>query len=315
MAQPSNLPRWSDTVSADPTRVFQPTSGKADVGWDEGERPAAEHINWLLWTIYLWCSYLKNLNTEALTWTVLQTFGASVAVTGTVTATGVITGSTLHALNDVLIDDDLNVVDDAAIGGDLGVVGATVLAGVNCTGLTASAAVAGASVAATGAVTGATGTFSGAVSATDHRFSTARNRWFYATTDSASDPTATWGPESGTTEPACKYNSTGTDPLYVRVPVESGETIVSITVEYDNTDGSHDGQFALMRRTNSGGSTLGATGGSSTLTHGAGRTTSTATYGTAVAADAAFNLQVFGSSGISSGALKLYRIGVNYTRP
>lgn len=73
MAQPTDLPRWS----TDPGTTTEPTEAKKDDGFVAGEKPAAQTHNWLFNTIYLWCDYLKNLTSEALTWTAVQTIQGS----------------------------------------------------------------------------------------------------------------------------------------------------------------------------------------------------------------------------------------------
>jgi hypothetical protein len=73
MAQPTDLPRWS----TDPGTTTEPTEAKKDDGFVAGEKPAAQTHNWLFNTIYLWCDYLKNITSEALTWTAVQTIQGS----------------------------------------------------------------------------------------------------------------------------------------------------------------------------------------------------------------------------------------------
>lgn len=73
MAQPTDLPRWS----TDPGTTTEPTEAKKDDGFVAGEKPAAQTHNWLFNTIYLWCDYLKNLTSEALTWTAKQIYSLS----------------------------------------------------------------------------------------------------------------------------------------------------------------------------------------------------------------------------------------------
>lgn len=54
--KPTVLPRWAD-VGGD---IVEPSSGKKDIGWVAGERPAAEYFNWLLNVNYLWAEYLSD---------------------------------------------------------------------------------------------------------------------------------------------------------------------------------------------------------------------------------------------------------------
>lgn len=69
----STLPRWADTVSGDPAKVSEPASGKKDIGWVVGEKPPAQWKNWLLLQCYNWLVWLDAFETEAHTWTQLQT--------------------------------------------------------------------------------------------------------------------------------------------------------------------------------------------------------------------------------------------------
>ena len=43
----STLPRWADTVAADPTKVVEPAAGKKDIGWLVVGKPPAQWKNWL----------------------------------------------------------------------------------------------------------------------------------------------------------------------------------------------------------------------------------------------------------------------------
>ena len=88
----STLPRWADTVAADPTKVVEPASGKKDIGWAVAEQPPAQWKNWLLLQIYNWLVWLDAFETEAHTWTKLQTFTQSVLNTRAIRATGNGTG-------------------------------------------------------------------------------------------------------------------------------------------------------------------------------------------------------------------------------
>lgn len=54
--KPATTPRWAD-VGGD---IVEPATGKKDVGWAAGERPANSFFNWLLNLIYLWMLYLRD---------------------------------------------------------------------------------------------------------------------------------------------------------------------------------------------------------------------------------------------------------------
>jgi hypothetical protein len=68
MAKPASLPRWADAGGD----IQEPSSGKKDVGWT-GERAKYQWMNWWMNLMYQWTSYLNTLESEALTWTGLQT--------------------------------------------------------------------------------------------------------------------------------------------------------------------------------------------------------------------------------------------------
>lgn len=77
----STLPRWADTVSGDPTKVSEPAAGKKDIGWLVAEKPPAQWKNWLLLMIYNWLVWLDAFETEAHTWTQLQTLQRGQTIT------------------------------------------------------------------------------------------------------------------------------------------------------------------------------------------------------------------------------------------
>lgn len=74
MAKPSKKPRFATGGGAIVTDV---PAGKRDVGWTDGDPLEGPYLNDLLKNIYEWVNYLDGLNGEALSWSVLQTFAAS----------------------------------------------------------------------------------------------------------------------------------------------------------------------------------------------------------------------------------------------
>ena len=88
----STLPRFADTVAANPARVVEPPSGKKDIGWDVGEKPPAQWKNWLLLQTYNWLVWLDAFESESHTWTKLQTFGAGITVSNSTLNTRAIYG-------------------------------------------------------------------------------------------------------------------------------------------------------------------------------------------------------------------------------
>ena len=88
----STLPRYADTVSANPARVVEPPSGKKDIGWDVGEKPPAQWKNWLQLQVYNWLVWLDAFETEAHTWTITQTFGGGISASNSTLNTRAIYG-------------------------------------------------------------------------------------------------------------------------------------------------------------------------------------------------------------------------------
>jgi hypothetical protein len=76
MAQPTNVPRWN-TTGANRT---DPPAGTKDAGLVAGAPLVSSYLNWLLFTIYEWTLYVKNIGAEILTWTAAHTFNAGIIV-------------------------------------------------------------------------------------------------------------------------------------------------------------------------------------------------------------------------------------------
>lgn len=55
MSKPTNKPGWNPT---DSSKVVEPTSTKKAQGWAAGEKPAAEHFNWLMKTVSQWIDHI-----------------------------------------------------------------------------------------------------------------------------------------------------------------------------------------------------------------------------------------------------------------
>ncbi len=60
MAIPDKHPRWADDPSAGFPGAVEPSEGKKDDGFDNGERAAAGHFNWLFRKAGEWTDYLAN---------------------------------------------------------------------------------------------------------------------------------------------------------------------------------------------------------------------------------------------------------------
>lgn len=71
MAQPGTVFRWADVGG----NLANPSEGLKDTGWQDGDQPAAKHVNADLNLIGQWVSYLAGLaNNESLTWILSQVF-------------------------------------------------------------------------------------------------------------------------------------------------------------------------------------------------------------------------------------------------
>jgi len=165
----STLPRWADTVSANPARVVEPPAGKKDIGWDVAEKPPTQWKNWLLLQVYNWLSWLDAFETEAHSWTKTQTFGAGITVSNTTLNTRAVLGTgngTAEGVKGVGGPGGHGVVGEASGAGTYAVFGkglALGVAGVRGEGGTDSpggsflGAGVGAGVSATGGAGGAVG--------------------------------------------------------------------------------------------------------------------------------------------------------------
>ena len=181
----ATLPRWADTVAADPSKVSEPASGKKDIGWIVGEKPPAQWKNWLLLQCYNWLVWLDAFETEAHTWTITQTFGGGISASNSTLNTRAIYGignGTAEGIKGVGGPGGNGVVGEAsgagtyalygkgtALGvigvrgeGGSGSVGGSFIGGGVSAGVSATAGSGGGvGVSALGILTGAGGTFQG----------------------------------------------------------------------------------------------------------------------------------------------------------
>lgn len=71
-ARPSSFPEFAsvDTFNgpASAINVVEPSTGKKQQGWDWGEKPPREHMNWIHRVSYNWFVYLDEKVTALLTW-------------------------------------------------------------------------------------------------------------------------------------------------------------------------------------------------------------------------------------------------------
>ena len=56
----ATLPQWAHTGAAPAANIEEPTLGKKQVGWDNGEQPPASTFNWILVNAYLWLRWLDD---------------------------------------------------------------------------------------------------------------------------------------------------------------------------------------------------------------------------------------------------------------
>jgi hypothetical protein len=104
--KPSEIPTWA-TTPADATHVVQPSAGKRLLGWQPGERPGCEYLNYDQNLLGDWCQYLSDgaltgnhSIAGTLSTTGACTLGGTVSAAGLITATG---GVTCAANQDVTV--------------------------------------------------------------------------------------------------------------------------------------------------------------------------------------------------------------------
>lgn len=61
MSKPTNKPGWNPS---DPSKIVEPSSTKKTQGWAAGEKPAAEHFNWLMKTLSQWVDYVDTAGVQ-----------------------------------------------------------------------------------------------------------------------------------------------------------------------------------------------------------------------------------------------------------
>ena len=65
MAKPTSKPDWTVGNPSFGTVTVEPSAGKKQNGWDVGERPPRQFMNWLFFNIDEWIDYLET-TTDAL---------------------------------------------------------------------------------------------------------------------------------------------------------------------------------------------------------------------------------------------------------
>lgn len=108
MAQPSDTPNWSTSGTK-----TEPSAPKQAQGWLVGEKVPAQWLNWWMNLVYQWIVYLKNLSSEAFTWTAAHTFESTLDVEDTLFAHG---GSQLQGFFKLSYTDESNTAGPITIG-------------------------------------------------------------------------------------------------------------------------------------------------------------------------------------------------------
>ena len=134
MAKPTKIPVWATTLAADVTtginNRIEPSAGKKVTGFTYNEKPPRQDINWLLWVIGEWMTYLDTVIDQDVTSGASPTFGAlavsTLAATSQVetdviiensTDSGVTIEGTLHKDGDItnaIGDLDMNNITSEA---------------------------------------------------------------------------------------------------------------------------------------------------------------------------------------------------------
>jgi ethanolamine utilization microcompartment shell protein EutS len=120
MAKPANQPRWAD-LATDPAQRTAPPGALANVGWAVADRPAAQHLNWLFFTIYSWLLYLSALLGGSGVSENLKAAGIDGTGNSTIAGTLGVTGATTLA--------SVGVTGNETVGGTFGVTGAATVGG------------------------------------------------------------------------------------------------------------------------------------------------------------------------------------------
>lgn len=59
-SKPTNKPRFAHDGAAPSGEVLEPSSGKKDVGWEGGEEPGHDYMNWIHSLTYEWIDWLDD---------------------------------------------------------------------------------------------------------------------------------------------------------------------------------------------------------------------------------------------------------------
>lgn len=80
-------------IAAATAQLSTPSDGQADVGWVPGQYPPAQVMNKLLWGIYRWIVWLKDLPNQAITWTAHHIFTGNVQIAPSAAGYGLLANS------------------------------------------------------------------------------------------------------------------------------------------------------------------------------------------------------------------------------
>lgn len=133
MSRPSSgqLPRWADGGGAS---VTEPNSGKKDIGWVVGEKPAAQYFNWLLnriWQFLAWLYASAAVKDEEQVFTFAQLFAPATGNKTAITAVGHGTGVGIDAGGSTAGSNGINGSGTRQSGGSPTAAGVGVQAGGN----------------------------------------------------------------------------------------------------------------------------------------------------------------------------------------
>lgn len=73
--KPSSVPEWATGGGA---ALLEPLLAEKQLGWVPGSRGPAQWFNWWMKLVYLWMVWLDAFESEAHTWSALQTFSAKI---------------------------------------------------------------------------------------------------------------------------------------------------------------------------------------------------------------------------------------------
>lgn len=89
--KPSNLAEWATGAAP----IVEPSTPQKQAGWSVGFKPPAQWFNWWMNIMHLWVLWLDAFESEAHTWTGLQTFNNATQFNSSITVAGTSSLSTV----------------------------------------------------------------------------------------------------------------------------------------------------------------------------------------------------------------------------